>query len=82
MTIGVGVHHSRCRAVPRRELLPLWGQRSAEGASVGSIIRAAGPSLFGASKLALDRFVAIEAPARSGGLRPQAPVIDRQEQEQ
>src|SRR5437660_2366096 len=31
----VAVVHLRRRAVPRRKLRPLWGQRSAEGASEG-----------------------------------------------
>src|SRR5437773_9243532 len=39
--------------------------------------------LFGASELAFDRLAAMECRAASaGGLRPQAPVIDRQEKQQ
>ena len=61
---------------PKARIIPPWGQRSVEGASVEAVIY-----LFGASELALDRFAALECRAAcTGGLRPQAPVIDRQEE--
>src|SRR5204862_108763 len=76
---GPVIQHSRRGAKAR--VLPLWGQRSGRIGHPGR--KRGGRNLVGTPELAVDHFVAIEGrPARPGGLRSKASMIDRQQEQQ